>query len=1716
MAKQGYNLSTISHRLRLTEYSPSTTSEKDHENSPPSVPEPSKRKTSRTKKSSHGKYIPHSMFLTRCSSSSIDLEQPAQSGSSSKRTKKSSSRKPGESPSKERQQSPKEAPKPSIISRGEGSTSDDGGPLQRSTSNEDDDYEDGLPKGLPESLRATLLGHSRSPADMSATLRSLHGYASGVSQRMRDLLGNLKQKEDPSVQLIGLQELSDFLLISNEDNLSGQFSPDQFVKELISLMQPDDFTEGNPEMMLLACRCLANMMEALPASTPIVVYGGAVPVLCQKLLEIDFIDLAEQALSTLEKISVEFPSAIVREGGLSACLNFLDFFATSTQRTAVTTAANCCKNIPQDSFTVINDVMPTLLSVLSNSDQKVVEQGSICVSRIVESFRYDNDKIEQLVSVDMLKAIKRLLHPGTTNLIGPNIHTQFLRVLSLAARASPKLSAELLRMDIVDTLYQILTGVSPPDVDGGSSQVDGVFIMQALIHRPREQITETLNVICEILPPVEASKLSFDENMTENAVSGIGILPYSGPEAESEGESPNRLELLQDCDAELRRFATVMFPTLTDAFSSTVNLGVRQKVLAAQLKMLSNLDVDIIEDSLRSVTYASFLASILSQQDHQSLVSAALCAADLLLNRLARVYGYQFYREGVVAEIGKLAKEIIDTPVPKPKALKPATFVPIEAETLSNEMSSSREELRQDLDDVEDDSSSEHVVEVMSAHSEEHDDDEDGDELEGENGDAIRPRTIHEDISPSPSESSSDQEYVARSMTSDHDINVLSARKFLEVHENSSSTSMKEKATEILNGIRSLAKRILNHYVHGKQADGLELFNDLSRHFRGDALSTITSSELLQSEIVDALLDVFNNLSDQIKTQARTDFLRAFMETVSGYAHASSSTPFSIFIHKLQDLLSRAEHFEVMTVHHNAFDNNRSSPYSMLSKQLKIKLVAEDPSDMPDSYHSMTLSIHAIATFKSLDEYLRPRIILAERPKSSRPRGDGIQGTLAALAAATGYPGAQARLSSRAVGSNDSRTGSSSTDKSTSSRPSRKSVKSQSNESPAEASAETPKPSTSRRSSRRNQATTPSPPDVSSPTPDRAQTPLECADQRQLSDDDEVPDETSALDAIVDDIDEAMDGEPGAEPSAVTMEVASTGKVTARQEDGTRIATPQSSAAGLPPPPRTPISRNRDLSSHISFATSRAMSYAAALQALPQNWHIEFTMDGRQATQDMTLYRAVTHDESQTPSVMGRSIWSAIHTVKFKRIKGPAPPESTLASEDSSLNLQDGPSSVLPSSLHEHPQTSKTLRLLNIFHEMNANLDDVVDETGKDVSVKAESLSQFVNTKLTAKLNRQLEEPLIVASNCLPKWSEDLARLYPFLFPFETRHLFLQSTSFGYSRSMTRWQNQTTEDPRRDRRRDDRPYSGKLQRQKVRIQRQRILESACKVMEIYGASSSILEIEYFDEVGTGLGPTLEFYSTVSKEFSKKRTSMWRTSDTDSKDEFVFGKDGLFPAPMTESSAETESGKKILYNFKMLGKFIARSMLDGRLTDISLNPIFFRIGDQPRMVPLSLGAVGKVDTQLAKSLKLLKQFSTARQAVKANRRLSASAKYKVIQKITINDVSIDDLSLDFTLPGYPEIELEPNGSNIPVSMDNVSTFIENVIDMTLGSGVQRQIDAFRTGFSEVFSYSALRAFTPSELVMLIGRVEEDWSLESKFINSRLRHWKRADVSSYSIV
>lgn len=64
----------------------------------------------------------------------------------------------------------------------------------------------------------------------------------------------------------------------------------------------------------------------------------------------------------------------------------------------------------------------------------------------------------------------------------------------------------------------------------------------------------------------------------------------------------------------------------------------------------------------------------------------------------------------------------------------------------------------------------------------------------------------------------------------------------------------------------------------------------------------------------------------------------------------------------------------------------------------------------------------------------------------------------------------------------------------------------------------------------------------------------------------------------------------------------------------------------------------------------------------------------------------------------------------------------------------------------------------------------------------------------------------------------------------------------------------------------------------MRVTRKRVLETAKKVMDMYAGSRAVLELEFFDEAGTGLGPTLEFYTLLAHELQKKELGMWRHDD----------------------------------------------------------------------------------------------------------------------------------------------------------------------------------------------------------------------------------------------
>lgn len=80
-----------------------------------------------------------------------------------------------------------------------------------------------------------------------------------------------------------------------------------------------------------------------------------------------------------------------------------------------------------------------------------------------------------------------------------------------------------------------------------------------------------------------------------------------------------------------------------------------------------------------------------------------------------------------------------------------------------------------------------------------------------------------------------------------------------------------------------------------------------------------------------------------------------------------------------------------------------------------------------------------------------------------------------------------------------------------------------------------------------------------------------------------------------------------------------------------------------------------------------------------------------------------------------------------------------------------------------------------------------------------------------------------------------------------------------------------------------------------------------------------------DETGTGLGPTLEFYSLCFKEITSQQHLWYKTTNNT-----------LFPAPVftLEEKSEREN------YFKLLGFLIARALYDDRLIDLPISSLFW--------------------------------------------------------------------------------------------------------------------------------------------------------------------------------
>ena len=456
----------------------------------------------------------------------------------------------------------------------------------------------------------------------------------------------------------------------------------------------------------------------------------------------------------------------------------------------------------------------------------------------------------------------------------------------------------------------------------------------------------------------------------------------------------------------------------------------------------------------------------------------------------------------------------------------------------------------------------------------------------------------------------------------------------------------------------------------------------------------------------------------------------------------------------------------------------------------------------------------------------------------------------------------------------------------------------------------------------------------------------------------------------------------------------------------------------------------------------------------------------------------------------------------------PTPLLARLEAEPPALKAEGGPAASL-------------LRLLWTLMQIDRHGSTLDPEQGAVGAAAAggggtTAASAYLNRKLNAKLQRQLADPLALCSRALPSWCSSLASGCPFLFAFETRRLYLHSTAFGLSRALQRLQ-QSTQDgvasaPNGSQSERSEFRLGRLPRQKVRISRGRVMDSALKVMDLYASQKALLEVEYFGEVGTGLGPTLEFYTLVSRELRRSELRLWldETAPTpsgggggggggggeaagdDDASSYVFSPCGLYPRAVAQGDGDGGGvPPRTLQLFSFMGKFAAKAMLDNRLVDLPFSPTFLRqlLGKQ-----LSIDDLGDVNPQLAATLRRLQTLAHKRSAIlRAGGR--AADVSSALAALTLDGCQVGDLGLDFTLPGQPEVELCDGGASVDVTLDNVGEYVQRVLDVLLCEGVRAQVQAFRGGFSTVFPVDRLQAFAPEELDVLLNGSREKWEVHT---------------------
>ncbi|XP_034824158.1 E3 ubiquitin-protein ligase TRIP12 isoform X2 [Maniola hyperantus] len=1583
--------------------------------------------------------------------------------------------------------------------------------------------------------------------------------ANSAASKAAQLLAGLQATGDEGQQLQAVIEMCQLLVMGNEDTLAG-FPVRQVVPALINLLA----AEHNFDMMNHACRALTYMLEALPRSSGAVAL--AVPAFLDKLQAITCMDVAEQSLTALDMLSRRHSKAILQARGVSACLTYLDFFSINAQRAALSITANCCQNLTIDEFHLVRDSLQLLANRLTIQDKKSVECVCLAFSRLVDSFQHDPARLQEIATPELLTNLQQLLVVQPPLISGGTFIT-VLRLLWVMCAACPQLALALHQRSIADTLLCLLTGSSlhqeqveliprlPQELYEITCLIgelmprlptDGIFAVDAHLDRPWSAPTDRSAqwqwrddrgvwrsyswAECRALEAgaaageeevclstlgrsytvdLTAMQQLNDHTGTARPVQRVAPAPHPADPNAANAAAPDPRIAMVRCNPSLVR---ALLGVLHEVYWSSAGPALRAQALKAILRAVYYADAALLRQVLKTQVISSHIAGMMASSDLR-IVVGSLQLAEILMQRLPEEMGVQFRREGVLHQVLQLAERAPAT-APQasrhPKLKSPSGTSARAGGGSSPPASTSGSSVDHHNLSLAFSASGSFIASSLLP----------GTETAAEAGPATSASThqqstttVHRSGSPltemlkrkrAVKRSGSAAGASARTPRGRRDD--APAPHAATLAATPAAAAVAQHSSGVAGAVGAVgAARSASRLGASKTSSFLSSLNP-SRW--GRSPHAHKDSALLASPHTSTNLTVQNKEKVREWIVWRAGRLQREWGALGGGAGALEQLAAlaAALPHRAPAALA---HLRDTLLDHDVspFEVNHSGVLSAL-----LQFLTGAAADEAEGEREAEGEGRDSAELAAAEERLRLFLhVFADLPLVSDDAEWREKASTLGAAAAGGGAGALAALVSKV-----------------------NACVSHLEQFPVRVHDLPARPATSA---------------------------LKFFNTHQLMCDLKRHPTCTNLKQWKGGV---VRIDPLALVQAIERYLAQRGYASARSREACAAQSDDEPASdddvddALATPPHHPVDADHKL---------------------------EFLIGDTVLPYNMTVYQAVRQFGEQTDAdtdtetpLANAGIWVQTHTIYYRAVEAGEPPRSDASASRKGKGQPTKVSSrrkpdllwnegIVPPRLSPlvvmlrsalgasevRDASLPALGLLRALHALSRHWHTLYRAACLPDHRPLVPNADFINAKLAAKANRQLQDPLVIMTGNLPPWLKKVAYACPFVFPFEVRHLLFYVVSFDRDRALQRLLEAGGE--RAAAGADAERVAPRLDRRKRTVQRHSVLRQAEHVMHEFAHSKALLEIQYENEVGTGLGPTLEFYALVSQELQRADLDLWHGSENFKQKPTSFGgeivksqppvvsdrsadaaarlassvrdaltldeerspepseleKETLIPSPAPDATyvtwpcglfpqaigrnARASVLSRVKAKFRFLGKFMAKAVMDSRMVDIPLSVTMYRwvVSEQGW---LGLSDVRHVAPELWRSLCRLRRVADRARSLAADTRHTPEQRSQMINGLELDGCPIEELGLDFILPGDGCTELRRGGRDLPVTAHNLHDYISLVTHWLLLEGVNKQMEAFKEGFESVFPLNNLKIFYPEELEQVFcgsasGGREQRW-------------------------